>query len=474
MKGHYSSSPRDRRDDVQPGAGGPEGEPKPPVLRRATLRWLSAACLAAIVFGTLGPLGADGPGPWLDTVTTWHWVPQSHATDLDDILTNLLVYVPVGIAFRLLVRRRGRAGGRDLAFGFGLSVALSFVTEVLQQFMPARSSNLTDVYVNAIGALVGCLLAPRMQRFIRRVHAAVYSQMRCRPWTVLAGLSIVAAAVLMTIPWDLTHSEIEVDFVRPFDLADITRFATFGLVGFALTGALARNAADRSRAIRKVASWIILLAILLEAAQVFVHSHACGVLDIVVAVTGGLAGCAIVLLLIHAGIIRTEDAKTRGSGPPVLTGLWRVLAVGMLLLTVFGTVGVSIRPDGRPVRHAAGPDIRWVPFQEEFMDPFPVVIAHVAGSIGLYALITLLCLLVTAGQGRLMALLLLTGALASGELCRALLDGGLADTTPLVLAVAAWLIAGRIWDAIYPPARVSAPQPTDLSVRSHLLQADDR
>ncbi|HUU96991.1 MAG TPA: VanZ family protein [Phycisphaerae bacterium] len=472
MKGHYSSSPRDRRDDAQPGAGGP-GDPKPPVLRRATLRLLSAACLAVIAFGTLGPLG-HGRGPWLETVKTWHWVPQPHATNLDDILTNLLVYAPVGVAFRLLVRRRGRAGGRDLAFGFGLSLALSFATEVLQQFMPARSSNLTDVYVNAIGALGGCLLAPRMQRVIRRVHAAVYAQLRCRPWTMLAGLSIVAAAILMTIPWNLTCSEIEVDFIRPFDLADITRFATFGLVGFALTGALARYAEDRSRTIRKVASRLILLAILLEAAQVFVHSHACGVLDVVVAVTGGLAGCATTLLLIHAGIIRTQDAKTRGSGPPVLTGLWRVLAVGMLLLTVFGTVGVSIWSDGRPIRPAGRPDIRWVPFQEEFMDRFPVVIAHAAGSIGLYAFITLLCLLLTRGKGRVAAMLLLTGALASAEVCRALLGDGLADTTPLVLAVAAWLIAGRIWDAIYPPARVSAPQPTDLSVRSHLLRAGDR
>ena len=472
MKGHYSSFPRDRRDDAQPGAGGP-GDPKPPVLRRATLRWLSVACLAAIVFGTLGPLG-DGPGPWLEPARTWHWVPQPHATNLDDILTNLLVYVPVGIAFRLLVRRRGRAGWPDLAFGFGLSVALSFATEVLQQFMPARSSNLTDVYVNAIGALVGCLLAPRMQRVIRGAHAAVYAQLRCRPWTVLAGLSIVAAAVLMTIPWDLTYSEIEVDFVRPFDLADITRFATFGLVGFALTGALARTAEDRSRTIRRVASWLILLAILLEAAQVFVHSHACGVLDILVAVTGGLAGCAAVLLLIHTGIIRAEHVHARRSGPPLLTGPWRVLAVGLLLLTVFGTVGASIRSDGRPIRPAGRPDIRWVPFQEEFLDPFPVVIAHAAGSIALYTLITLLCLLLTRGKGRVAAMLLLIGMLASAELGRALLCGRPADVTSLVLAVFAWLIAGRIWDAIYPPARVSAPQPTDLSVRSHLLQADDR
>ncbi len=470
MKGHHSSSPRDRRDDAQPGAGGP-GDPKPPVLRRATLRLLSAACLAVIVFGTLGPLG-HGRKPWLDTVKTWHWVPQSHATSLDDIVTNLLVYVPVGIAFRLLVRRRGRAGWRDMALGFGLSVALSFVTEVLQQSMPARSSNLTDVYVNAIGALAGCLLAPRTQRAIRGVHAAVFSQLRCRPWTVLAGASVVWAAVLMTVPWDLTCSAIEVDFARPFDLADVTRFATFGLVGFALTGALAKNAEDRLRTIRKVASRIILLAILLEAAQVLVRSHACGVFDVVVAIAGGLAGCATVLLLIHTGIIRAEHVHARRSGPPLLTGPWRVLAVIVLILTVIGVAGARI--GGASIGPARGLDICWVPFQGHFVKPFPVVIGHAAGSIGLYAFITLLCLLLTRGQGRVTALLLLTGVLASGELCRALLGGGLADTTPLVLAVAAWLIAGRVWDAIYPPARVSAPQPTDLSVRSHLLRAGDR
>jgi glycopeptide antibiotics resistance protein len=472
MKGQYSSSPRDRRDDAQVGAGHP-ADPKPPVLRRATLRLLSAACLAMIVFGTLGPLG-HGRRPWLQPVENWRWVPLQQPSDVNDFVTNLLVYIPVGIAFRLLVRRRGRAGWPDLAFGLGLSVALSFVTEVLQQAMPARSSNLTDVYVNALGALGGCLLAPQMQRFIRRVHAAVYSQLRCRPWTLAAGLSVLAAAVQMTAPWDLTYSATQAELGRPCNLADVTRFATFGLVGFALTGASARNAADRLRTVRTVLWRILLLTIVLEATQALIRSHVCAVLDMLVAVAGGLAGCAIALLLIHAGIIRTQDATTRRSGPPALTGSWRVLAVGLLLLTVFGTVGASIRPDSRPIRPAGRPDIRWVPFQEEFMDPFPLVTAHLAGSIGLYALLTLLCLLLTAARGRLMALLLLTGALASGELCRALLGGGLADTTPLVLAVTAWLIAGRIWDAIYPPARVSAGQPTDLSVRSHLLQADDR
>jgi len=108
------------------------------------------------------------------------------------------------------------------------------------------------------------------------------------------------------------------------------------------------------------------------------------------------------------------------------------------------------------------------------MDPFPVVIAHVARSIALYTLITLLCLLLTRGKGRVAAMLLLIGMLASAELGRALLCGRPVDVTALVLAVFAWLIAVRAWNAIYPRRSAATRHSLGAPVRSHLLRSGSR
>lgn len=182
----------DRRDDRPMVV---RGVAKPPVLSRRTLCGLCALCLVAVVYGTLGPLGVRG-GQWIASAATWRWVPAWQSSDWNDLITNFMVYVPVGIAFRLLVRRRGQAGWVDLALGLVLSAALSYLTEVLQQFMPARSSSLTDVLVNSAGALVGCVCAVWVQDAFRHLHALFFVLVRASwslwiPFVVLAGLLIV-------------------------------------------------------------------------------------------------------------------------------------------------------------------------------------------------------------------------------------------------------------------------------------------
>jgi len=193
---------RDRRTDETSG-----GTPaKPPVLRRRTLRWAAVAVLTLIVWGTNGPLGADGRA-WLRPVDSWRWSPAWTPSGWDDVATNFVVYLPVGFAFRLLVRRRGRAGWADFTLAIALSATLSYLTELAQQAMPARVSSLTDVAVNTAAAACGALAAPVAQRGLRAVHAAAHAHLS--PWlrntaplragaklALLVALPLVVIAVL--------------------------------------------------------------------------------------------------------------------------------------------------------------------------------------------------------------------------------------------------------------------------------------
>jgi hypothetical protein len=219
---------------------------------------------------------------------------------------------------------------------------------------------------------------------------------------------------------------------------------------------LAKTVPGGSPVIRKVLTRIVLLAVLLEAAQVFIASHACGVLDILVAIAGGLAGMASALLLLRAGVLQAERVGGHRPGPPTLTPPWRAAVQAALVFTIVCVAAPGVWPTGSAMADSGGPDIRWVPFQAHFLEPFPIAAADLLESIGAYTFIALLCLLLTRGSGRLASLMLLMGMIAVVELCPALTASRVADLTPLLLAVVAWLLAGRIWNAIYPPRPPSA------------------
>jgi len=214
------------------------GAVKPPVLSRRAIRGLCLACLTAVAYGTLGPLGTVGP--WVVPVEHWQLVPPYVPTNLDDLLTNFAVYVPVGIAFRLLMRRRGQAGSADLVLGFALSAALSYVTEVLQQALPGRVASMTDVCVDAVAALTGCLCAVPVQRGLRQMHSLVFVRLQSRRWrraiiVVIAAITIATVATMPTAELDsaLGWVPFKAQFQASFRvmLADILLpFATYTLL----------------------------------------------------------------------------------------------------------------------------------------------------------------------------------------------------------------------------------------------------
>jgi VanZ family protein len=431
----------DRHDDLRVVV---RGLAKPPVLSRSTIRRLCLASLAVIVFGTLGPLGVRGP--WVVPVEHWQLVPPSVPSDLNDRLTNFVVYVPVGIALRLLVRRRGQAGWADLLLGFGLSVALSYVTEVLQQAMPGRVSSVTDVYVNALAAFVGCLCAAAVQSALRRVHAYVFVQLRVpqRRWVILATTAVIATAVLMTMPWSPTRPRAEIGFDRPPSFVDVQRGGMFALVGFLMAGAALVRRGSRTAAL--AAAWLlgVLVATALELAQMVLHEHVCSLLHAGISVVGVSAGCATAALLV----------RPRAAPGVVGSRLRKLALLTLVAASTYVTAERGSMSFGAPCR--AEPAIDWVPFHAQFQAPFPAVLADVLQQLAAYSLLTLLCVFLARDRGPAVALLLLGGLVGASECLQALRTGHHADTTAPLLAVSAWLLTTRIWRSCRPVAHPSS------------------
>jgi VanZ family protein len=445
-------APGDRRDDRHLAVRGLE---KPPVLSRRSLRGLCLLSLAVILYGTLGPLRSE-PGPWLAPVRSWQWVPPLVPSGLNDILTNVAVYIPVGISFRLLVRRRGRAGGQDWAIGLGLSLALSYITEVLQQAMPGRVASLTDVAVNGLAALVGCWWAVPVQRVIRRLHASVFIQMRSRPrrWTMAAWASLLATAILMTMPWNLGRGRVELGLERLPGRADIQRLGMFALVGFFLAGARLTRGPTRRRALTKACLIGGFGAVGLELAQLALGGHVCSLRHALISLAGVSAGCLSAALVVRcaaggrAGHVRRRHWAALDTRKVALAGL-----LAAILYAGVAAVGHARTAPGL----RAEPAVDWVPFHAQFHAPLTAVVADVIERLALYAFLTLTCLIVETERGGAAALLLLFGVVTATECVRAFLLGCSASTTGAVLAIAAWGLTRRVWNAVRPTAQSLPP-----------------
>lgn len=462
----------DRRDDPRTIVG---RVVKPPVLSRAALHALCVACLAVIAYGTLGPLGGDR-GPWLVSVPNWHWLPPWRSGGFDDVLANFVVYVPVGIAFRLLVRRRGQAAWFDFGAALALSAVVSYLTEVAQQAMPARVSSLTDIIVNVAAAFIGCLCAVPVQRAIRHLHAFLFEQVRVPGglWTVMAWAAAAITAVLMTMPWSLTWPAMRWGFDEPLGSLCIRRFMAFGVVAFLCTGAAIARGCTQRRAFAVACACASGLALLLEGAQVILHEHVCSAFHFCVELAGSGTGSLLAVVLIGRSLrpvpvpapiplgvrpvatdpeqrcTKTSNADPtheRVRRPPHLHRVAFVALVATMLHVVAGLwhFGWTLPPRTEPLIH-------WVPFRAEFLMPFPAMLADTLEQLVVYALVTLSCLSLGGGRGRGVALLLLLGLITLTEAGQAFLGVRGADTTAPLLAALAWVLTVRAWASLYPRA----------------------
>jgi VanZ family protein len=70
-------------------------------------------------------------------------------SDLNNLVSNVLLFLPVGFFYRFATQRRG---------ALLLGGAVSFVVEAVQMFLPARTPSIIDILANTAGAAAGAFL----------------------------------------------------------------------------------------------------------------------------------------------------------------------------------------------------------------------------------------------------------------------------------------------------------------------------
>lgn len=136
---------------------------------------LALAYAALIVYASLYPFAQwrdQGIVPW-----AYLWAPWPKYWTGFDFGINVVGYAPMGFLIALTVlRTRPETGAlRAVLRGALASAALSLVMETIQSYLPARVASNVDLGLNALGALLGALLAAGLERAGAVAH---WSRMR--------------------------------------------------------------------------------------------------------------------------------------------------------------------------------------------------------------------------------------------------------------------------------------------------------
>ena len=130
----------------------------PPHRKRAsalvprTARWLLAAVVALILYGSLFPFAFEERSQL--SLFALAASLQFERTSRGDIVANLLMYMPLGLCVVAALPRSWTALAR-FALALAAGAVLSLAVELLQTMETARVASLTDLALNTAGAALG-------------------------------------------------------------------------------------------------------------------------------------------------------------------------------------------------------------------------------------------------------------------------------------------------------------------------------
>jgi len=221
---------------------------------------------------------------------------------IPDTVQNVLLFLPFGVVGMLALRNRVRAAAARVALVAGFAALLGALVETLQLFTVDRTTSVSDVASDTIGAFAGALAAHAL------FHAARGAMRRLRAFRLTDVPSfypmMVATIVLLIAAWEPFDFTLDVgDLVgklRAFghdpwqfvvvndEGVEFIRYLLFGFV----TASWLRELGVRGSALWAAIAGVV-AAVGLEGSQWIVASRMPGLEDALVHAAGAVAGAAL-------------------------------------------------------------------------------------------------------------------------------------------------------------------------------------
>ncbi len=440
-------------------------------LRRNLVELLTLAYLFTLVYVSILPLDFAASAAPAGIGRHFLGLPLS-APNLPDVASNVGLYVPFGMLLCAVFVKRGAgplmAAMISTLFLAGLSLAL----EWSQQYSPSRISCATDFIANAIGAMVGSLLAPSLFWLARRAIRMNRKDVRKRSSAVLARLLALSLVGIAWIPFDLTfsadrvadslHRSSLVPFARIHalqqaadhssaagDSGAVYRFARDAWLlrldalgdaaGYALLAILTAwylRRHCRTAGIR-TAQWTLVaclwLAVFAAAGQVFVSSRGFDSTYLVAALVGTVLGVLAFAPVVQAWGHAQEVPRSRKT----LLGCAIAGIAAFILLRQTAPFMPSLSPESVCAQASAA---EWVPMTIYFQARLPAVMADLLGKLIRFGVLGIAITLYRATSANpratrpLVCGLLVAFAMAVTECVQLLLPSRVPSITDVLLA----------------------------------------
>ncbi|RME39389.1 MAG: VanZ family protein, partial [Planctomycetota bacterium] len=239
--------------------------------------------IALIVYGSLLPFDFHWTRP--ATALFFAFEGCTAFSSLEDVIVNLLVYVPIGLWIGSNTRRLRKPIGRILAAG-AFALVLSTMLESVQTALPSRVASWADVVLNVVGAAGGALVVPHMVRLLTAARSRLIAALRIDPCAAAASILTIGLFVYHLLPFDFVvgtdrlHEAFRKTMIVttagsfPTEtLAELESAAWFALLAFLWTRAGTTNTVSKTHVRAHAIVQVFVLAGLIECLQLFTRSH---------------------------------------------------------------------------------------------------------------------------------------------------------------------------------------------------------
>lgn len=388
--------------------------------RGLSLRW-PIALTAAVLYGSLLPFDIDWTAYQASNGFGLFELTLQRGTR-EDILTNILVYNPIGLALVLYGGTGTLARWGRVPFAVLVGVAVSLVAETLQAGIAGRVASWIDVALNTLGTITGTVLGANLCSARRGATRWARRQLSERPFTTMASILTFGLFLYNLVPfdfitdtaglhtsfgrarWDLTAVRPSAFGNAPYGLmiGQLGGAAWFAALGYLLALAAAESGQDRFSAAGPAIKHGFVLASLVEFMQLFTASHRFDLAVIVLRTLAVIFGawCAVFLV---AG--RGDSSWRQRPGLAIPTVLLLVLAVFQVLARLLS----SFDPTLWSVRGIGLAHVRWIPFEGLWHRPMAKAVADMLSILLTYAPLAL-TLAIILRRVRARPVWLITGA----------------------------------------------------------------
>lgn len=383
-------------------------------VRRLGWCW-PVAIIAAVLYGSCVPFDFR---PEVFTARGGFGVPAiglhaSPADPFEDITTNLLVYMPIGLTLVLYGRFRRLGWLSCLVVAVLIGTGVSVLAETLQTSVASRVASWLDVLVNSVGTAVGAVLGATLYGPVVSAVRRLRTGFADRPFTTVASLLVFGLFFYRLAPFDfITDTDgLRDSFLRavwtipekctapsgapPYAalIDQLVLAAWFAGLGYVL--ALSGREAGR-RCIPATASAIqqgCIIVVVTELMQLFTRSH---VFDIATIVIGSLAVVfgawfAIFVVDAHTRSAWKDRPDGRSEPRPSGSGLAAAVPTPVLLTLIVFQVGVllasSIDPHVLSLGDIDLSQVEWTPFEVLWRRPTLDAAGDVLSTLIIYSVL---------------------------------------------------------------------------------------